>query len=443
MSQQESSGGTGTTALLERLTPDAHSLVRTVGEIASRLGSAAFLVGGPVRDLMLERPVVDLDFAVEGEALSLAQAVARRLNGQTRVHGRFGTATVVLPKDGELDLATTRAETYPGPGALPEVRPAALREDLRRRDFTVNAMALAVGPAEWGRLIDPHGGAADLNARRLRVLHPGSLRDDPTRVLRGVRLEQRLQFRLAAETELLAASAVGDGAFDTLTPERLRDALELLFREPRPVEGIGRLRELGFWQWFAPDLQPDQELLAGLGEQLAPERAAASESLRVPLLWLAGLLAPLGGQRGGEVATDRMRLAPRAAADLGIMVDALTRLREWMARPPATSAFVAALKACPEETPVLLAAAADDEALRQRLAWYRRDGAQLRLAIDGGDLLALGYAAGPALGAALRVTLAAKLDGQLHGREAELEFARRWLQDEGEAGRGELRHQPD
>lgn len=416
--------------LLERLTSDAQSLARTVGDTASHLGSRAYLVGGPVRDLMLGRQVVDLDFAVEGEAIPLAKALARRLDGQAKAHGRFGTATVLLPDGGSLDLATTRAESYPRPGALPEVRPAALGEDLRRRDFTLNAMALAVNPEEWGQLSDPHGGAGDLQASVLRVLHGQSFRDDPTRLIRGVRLEERLGFRFNAETEALANKAVRSGTFDALTPERLRDALFLMLEEPVAARASLRLAELGFWEWFLPGLAPDETTLNRLSETLRSGDSWGGGEVRRPLLWLSAILFAVGAGEAARAGARRVRLSPRDAADLRSMVAALALLPEWQAEPPAASALVETLRGLPPETPLLFAAAAEEGALRERLEWYAREGRHVRLAIDGSDLLALGYRAGPAIGAALRATLRARLDGQIGGRAAELEFARAWLAEE-------------
>ena len=167
----------------------------------------AYLVGGAVRDLLLGGSAVDLDVAVEGDAVAVAEEVARRLGGTVRAHDRFGTATVQAG-DVTVDLASTRSETYERPGALPEVAPAGLDEDLGRRDFTINAMAVGLTGSKAGELRDPHGGAADLEAGIVRVLHDASFVDDPTRLLRAVRYEARLGFAIDPDTERLARDAV-------------------------------------------------------------------------------------------------------------------------------------------------------------------------------------------------------------------------------------------
>ena len=183
-----------------------------------------YLVGGAVRDLIRGEGSADLDLAVEGDAAALATELAARLHGSATVHERFGTATV---RAGELsiDLAGTRRETYARPGALPTVAPAGLDEDLRRRDFSINAMALALARETLGELIDPHGGADDLDAGLIRVLHDASFTDDPTRILRALRYATRLGFTLASETEALLREAAQDDSFGTVSgPARSRRA---------------------------------------------------------------------------------------------------------------------------------------------------------------------------------------------------------------------------
>src|SRR5437763_10234033 len=182
----------------------------------------AFLVGGAVRDLLLGRGTVDLDVAIEGDARAVARELAGRLGGEAKEHDRFGTATV-RAGDLTVDLATTRRETYAEPGALPEVEPARLGEDLARRDFTINAMAASLGAAALGELVDPHGGREDLEAGVIRVLHPGSFTDDPTRLLRAVRYEARFGFRMDPETERFARAAIAAGTPSTVSGARIRD----------------------------------------------------------------------------------------------------------------------------------------------------------------------------------------------------------------------------
>ncbi|MFY9552480.1 MAG: tRNA nucleotidyltransferase, partial [Thermoanaerobaculia bacterium] len=180
-----------------------------------------YLAGGVVRDLLLGRPVKDLDLAVEGDAEAYSRSLAEALSASRRAHGRFGTATLELPSGDRLDVASTRRETYAGPGALPDVTSGGpIEEDLRRRDFTVNALALEVAPGR--RLVDPFGGRADLARGVIRFLHALSPQDDPTRALRAVRYANRLGFRIAPSARTAIRAAIASGAFRGVSGDRLR-----------------------------------------------------------------------------------------------------------------------------------------------------------------------------------------------------------------------------
>ena len=214
-----------------------------------------------MRDLLRGADAVDLDLAVEGDAGSVARALAERLGGTAREHERFGTATV---RAGDLafDLATTRTETYDEPGALPRVAEATLAEDLKRRDFTVNALAVALAGDDLGHLYDPHGGPADLQAGVVRILHAGSFLDDPTRLLRAVRYETRLGFQMDEDTERAARAALAEDALSTVSGKRVRDELMDLLAEHEAPAAVERMRELGLDRALHPALDPDSELVA-------------------------------------------------------------------------------------------------------------------------------------------------------------------------------------
>ena len=209
------------TALGERF-----RLAEAVGDLGAELGMAVHLVGGPVRDAMMGRPVRDLDLVVEGDAVKLARALAAARGGRVYAHEDFGTAHYVDPDGEEVDLASARVEYYERPAALPRVLNAELRRDLYRRDFTINAMAIALGPSELGRLLDPYGGLRDLHQRVLRVLHGLSFHDDPTRAFRAARFAARFDFRLAPQTATLLGAARRAGVLDALGIERLGAELD-------------------------------------------------------------------------------------------------------------------------------------------------------------------------------------------------------------------------
>ncbi|HEY8465508.1 MAG TPA: hypothetical protein VIL04_01760 [Solirubrobacterales bacterium] len=366
--------------------PDAQELAARVDALpgVSRLRAAlgdtpAYLVGGALRDVLrgLSGADVDVDIAVEGDAIALA----RRAGELVRAHERFGTATVAI--DGvRIDLARTRRERYPKPGALPEVEPADIAADLARRDFTVNAMAFPLSGER--RLIDPHGGARDLRAGVLRVLHPGSLRDDPTRALRAARYAARLGMRLDPETErLIRAADLG-----TVSADRVDAELRLIAAEERAVAALELLVEWG---------------LAGIDAE-GPARARAA----LAVLELDGW-AELG---------HRVDVVLAAALGDPELVGAARELAEADPERPSEATALARGR---DPVELVLARSMGGEWLDR----YVREWRDVRLEINGADLLAAGIPEGPAIGRGLAAALAAKLDEGISGREAELAVALR------------------
>ncbi|HUZ30041.1 MAG TPA: hypothetical protein VMU90_12410, partial [Solirubrobacteraceae bacterium] len=364
-----------------------------------------YLVGGAVRDLLLGGQPLDLDLVVEGEV----DPVARKLGGQRTVHDRFGTSTVAT--DGHsYDLARARRETYARPGALPEVEPAALAEDLERRDFSVNAIAIALGGEQPGQVFAVARGLEDLDQRQLRVLHPGSFRDDPTRLLRLVRYRSRLNFEIEAETRRLAEGALAERALDTVTRPRVGNELRLLVREPDPVDALERAAELRLDRAIHPAFGLRDPDLARRAMGLLPEGARTDRlALAVAargMAGLAGLLDDMGFEAG----------------DRNVIIAAATRADQVAARLAGAgrpSEIAQAAADAPEELVALAGALGPADAARQWLESLRN----VRLEIDGGDLLAAGVPQGPAVGQGLRAALAAKLDGRVSGREEELAAA--------------------
>lgn len=368
-----------------------------------------FLVGGAVRDLLLGRDPVDLDLAVEGDAEAVARRLAEALGGEARGHRRFGTATVTVGGVATANVARTRSERYLSPGALPQVEPASLDHDLRRRDLTINAMALALAGEEFGRLRDPHRGRRDLREGLVRVLHQGSFVDDPTRLLRAVRYAARLGFALEANTERWARDAVAGGALSTVSGPRVRDELIDLLAEREAPRAVAMLRDLDLDDALHPGLRADPELVAsaklGAGETGADPALAALAALAA-----SGSDAWIDRLALGSGPRDAVLAAARRAPEL------VERLRGEL-RP---SELRAALHGEPPEALALaLALGAPVEPI---LSFVSRL-SSARLEITGADLIAAGLRASPALGRALEETLARKLDGEVDGRDDELRVA--------------------
>lgn len=354
----------------------AEALDRVYPELAAVREAAeqpVFLVGGAVRDLLLGRGRSDIDLVVLGDAAALAS----RLGAEVVSHERFATAKVRL--DGhEVDIAAARSETYPHPGSLPVVEPATdIEIDLARRDFTVNAMAIPLGGES--ELVDPHGGRADLDAGELRVLHPRSFEDDPTRALRAARYAARFGFELGSETaKLLREANLGTVSSDRRDAELLRLAGEA--EAPRAFALLG--------EWGLVELRAGGIELATRADQLLASRPWNGLTPRDGVLFVAAL-GPPGGEEG---------LAG--------------------AKPERPSEAVA-LAAKHDPVELVLARALGAEWLDR----YLDEWCDVALEIDGGDLIAAGLRQGPALGRGLEEALRRKLDGEIGGREQELEAA--------------------
>ena len=358
-----------------------------------------------MRDLDLERPVRDVDLVVEGDGIAFARELSARLEGAVREHGRFGTATLTLANGENLDVASTRHETYAHPGALPAVTTgASIAKDLARRDFTINAMALGLWPQRFR--IDPFGGQEDLSRGVVRALHARSFVDDPTRGFRAVRYANRLGFRIPPGTRREIAAAPALRALGRVSGDRLRREIRLIFEEPRRGRATAQLIALGLAGAVDAALPSGREAAARVAraEALAPGIAGATT-------WLCYLLAWMWRADEAQVEGVADRLA---------LVGAEGRiLRRW----PETARRLSAADAASDMTPdEVVAAAAALSAARRRALLERVAARGVRLGIRGADLLAAGVAAGPAVGAALARTLAARREGRIAEKD-ELAFA--------------------
>ncbi len=396
------------TAALARLSAGPALLAATADE------QGVWLVGGAVRELLLGGSPIDLDLVVEGDAVDAAARIAARI-GATVVaaHHRFGTASLAAPGL-SADVATARRERYPTPGALPEVQPASLAEDLARRDFTTNAIAIALWQARCGELEAFPGALADLHARLLRILHPRSFVDDPTRLLRLVRYQARLGFAIEPGTEGLARAAIAAGALRTVSGERIGAELRLLGREPDAPIALQRCGELGLDRALGPDARARPELAAGALALLPPDG-------RADLLVIATLV-----EGAGRPAVERFAGALGLSAAERKVVGEAARARALaatLARARKPSELVEAVAASAPETVALAGALGADHAAR---TWLQ-DVRHVALEISGHDLLAAGVSEGPEIARALRAALVAKLDHGADGRQAQLAAALRAL----------------
>jgi tRNA nucleotidyltransferase (CCA-adding enzyme) len=420
----------GEAELLRSLPAPAKALLQALLAAADARGVALYLVGGPVRDLLMSLPLRDLDLVGESAPEALAELAKAALpNGRVVAHDRFGTLRLEGEGGAALDLTSARRESYSHPGALPSVEPGSLDEDLWRRDFSVNALALPLSAPARARgdgVIDPTGGVADLERRSLRVLHAASFHDDPTRALRAARLAPRLGMTPARETRASLRDALRDGAFARVSGDRYRRELEKLFDDARL--GLDPARALR-WLDGSHVLGALEPGLALAHAAVAPlrrlGRAVASPPWRGPA-WRAldaGLAVWLAPFSPGLRERTLRRLAVRGAG--AARIAAAPRLRDRclraLGRARGRGAVDALLRELREEELVALHAWAD-AAARRRIARFAGEDRTRKAPLDGGDVVALGLK-GADVGGALARVRAAYLDGQVKTREEALALA--------------------
>jgi tRNA nucleotidyltransferase (CCA-adding enzyme) len=416
---------------LASLPPAEAQLVRAVLREADAGGVSVLLVGGPVRDLLLGRPLVDVDLLIEdGDPTRAGElaACAAGPDGKVTRHERFGTAELRVG-EAAIDFATARSETYAHAGALPTVAPGDLAQDLARRDFSANALALPLSRAARARhpeIVDPFDGVADIAARRLRVLHEKSFHDDPTRALRAGRLGPRLGFTLTPRTRTALRSALRDGCFGNVSGDRLRRELERVFEDARRgLDPAQALRVLDDWHVLGA-LEPG---LCLPGEAAVPlrrlGRAIADPPWSSPRwrAWMTGFgvwLAPLPAALRRR-ALRRFAVRGDPARRVAELPGVTLRAARGIERARGRGAIDALLGGLSEEELFAIYASAPT-AMRRRVVRYASDDRHRRLPITGDDLVAAGLS-GPHLGRALARIRAAFLDGALRSREEALALA--------------------
>jgi tRNA nucleotidyltransferase (CCA-adding enzyme) len=408
--------------LIELLGPRAAALRVVHGE-ARAAGADLYLVGGPVRDLLMRRPVSDLDLMVSTGVAEIARRSARRLGTHALVHQRFMTATLEL--DGfVIDIAHARNERYPSPGALPQVRPASAREDLARRDFTIHAMALPLSRSGGDQLLDPFGGATDLRNGVLRILHVQSFADDPTRLFRAARYAARLRFQLSRATRDALRRALRTGAVDTLSGSRIAHEIERLLAEAAAAQAALATQRYGLFAAAHSAWRLGRPVLLGMKRfdrlrrrrpwsELHPEGAQAAAGLRLLLLGVAP--RSLGG------VLDRLGMRGRPREALVRDLDTRGRLARSLAatRSPGR---VDALLSSSDDARLLFLCCALGAAGAGAVERYAADYRQRPSPLDGHAARRLGLR-GPAVGALLREARRRALDGE----PVDVEWQRRWL----------------
>jgi len=402
------------------------SLLVKVGRVAEEKRFRVYLVGGFVRDLLLGVENFDIDLVVEGDGISFAQYLAKRLRGKVTAHKRFGTAVVILPGVIKIDIATARKEFYEFPAALPTVKKSSVREDLYRRDFTINAMALRLNPKRYGELVDFFGGWKDLNERVVKVLHKRSFIEDPTRIFRAIRFEGRYGFSMDRDTEQLVRGALRLKIFKRLSKERMREEIIAILSEPEPKNAILRLSKLGILKSIhtkirlSPEMEKDLEIVKAIFSRFrAPLKEEAVELWIVYFLILVQKLSILevrnlcknfkfSREESSKIIRGRERLRETTG-----------KLKESELKP---SSLYRTLKGLPIEALLFIVLKARSKLVERRVHQYLTRMCKVRIHTTGDKLKRMGYKEGPIFKKIMEELLWAKLDGIVKSPYSETKF---------------------
>lgn len=392
-----------------------------IGQEAERLGAKAYLVGGMVRDMIMGHTNVDIDIVVEPEAIPLARSLTKLLNAECVEYPKFGTATLTLSNGEHLDFVSARTEFYAMPAAMPDVEYATIKQDLYRRDFTINTLALSLNSSAFGNLLDFFGGREDLKQGLVRVLYNLSFVEDPTRIIRAVRFEQRYGFRMEEQTERFLRNALENAVMEKVSREKLRDELYLLLNEKAAPKSILRMDELGVWPHIFPAFTlSDQQI--GFLRELAHK---AHDELDRFTLYMAVLLLYRPFTTWAAVV-DSLKLPKRSrdvVLELSLHGDEILRMVSDELTTPAD--LWLKLEPLHAETRLLITLLAGDEGLHKLQA--STDLADNKPVLSGADLISSGVEPGPVVGHILRELKKARLDGKVTSREEEFEFVNQLL----------------
>ncbi len=415
--------------MLDRIPLELKGLINKVRQQASAGGLRVYLVGGFVRDLILGVKNLDLDIVIEGDGIKFAQVFGKSTGGKVTVHKSFGTATLKLDSGLKIDFSSARKEFYPKPAHLPLVSPGLLRDDLSRRDFTINAMAISL---HEGRLIDYFCGIKDLENKKIRILHDLSFSDDPTRILRGIRFEQRLHFNIEPKTLRLLKEAVQSGFLQMVHPHRTRDDLILALKEQEPVKNIKRMDQLVGFTFIHPKLKVTARTYAYL---MSLEKEIKWFNKNYPrrrgldtwLIYFIGLLDHLSARATVDICKRlglRKGEAKRILTSRGARRTFIAALSSREFKP---SKIYALLEPLSYETIISIRAKHKSRTLRNNIAAFLEIYNGMCILVSGSDLRCLGVPPGPRYKKVFSCVLNAKLNGKVRNKEEELLLIRELL----------------
>ncbi|PIQ98080.1 MAG: hypothetical protein COV67_00805, partial [Nitrospinae bacterium CG11_big_fil_rev_8_21_14_0_20_56_8] len=412
--------------MIERLPKEVMNLLLTIGQVADERGVAAYVVGGFVRDMLMNIGNLDLDIVIEGDGIDFAQSLGQTIQGRVRTHAKFGTSVIILENNSRIDVATARMEFYKHPGALPTVERSSIKSDLFRRDFTFNSLAIKLNGKDAFGLMDYFNGERDLKEKVIRVMHNLSFVEDPCRIFRAVRFERRLGFRLGKQTEAFLKNAVEKRRVDQLSGSRLLNELKLLFREERAFQCLQRLIDLDLLQFISPALVKEYK---GMGTVKRLDSVLSWAKMmpfqRKPEVWfvyILGLFYFLDDEeleRAGMRLHFPMKLLDRLLADRNNCRSAFEQIR---AKEDLSAVEIYEMfSGFSPEAIVFLLALADSITVNQYATLYLTQyHVNSHVSLTGNDLIRMGMAPGPVFQSVFRVLRHARVSGQVKSRAEEV-----------------------
>ncbi len=417
---------------LKGLDPQLKEMVKIISQQAAGLNMTVYIVGGVVRDLLLERNVSDLDLVVEGDAIELAEQLAKKLEGKLVCYSQFKTATLHFTTGQRLDLATARKEEYSVPGALPKVSSGDIRDDLFRRDFTVNAMAICVSLDRFGELVDFWGGREDLAKKKIRILHDLSFVDDPTRILRAIRFEGRLKFTIEAKTLGFIKNALGQGMIHRVKAPRFFSEFKKILMEDHFALMLRRFDELLGVAYFLPKVKINFKSLQTFEGRIHNLRKNKGFQLLTQwwLIVFSYLLKDATTVRVNQflVRFQVSKYEQDVVWECRKVGRVINRLKSPRLKRSETYRLLKTLK---HDTLLYILAVAEESVVVGRIDGFLLKDSHLRTQINGHDLGRLGLKDGKKTGRILDKVLDARIDGLLRSKFDEIRFVKKLLLKEG------------
>lgn len=407
------------------------SLLKRIGVLSKHLGYKAYLIGGTVRDLLLGTENIDIDIVIEGDAIAFGERLAHELHGTIVSHKRFGTCSVTSPEHVKIDFATARKEVYEKPAALPTVEFSTLKNDLSRRDFTVNAMAISLNEHDFGQLVDFFDGAGDLGRKSIKALHDKSFIDDPTRILRAIRFEQRLEFTIETHTANLIHKSLDKEIYKRIEEPRLRDEIILILKEKEPCKIIKRMDNFRALKIIHPHLKLHKHLhkmFTAIDDACAwyQNNSPRKRGIEKWLIYLMALFEDVSYdgtlyfcnkfefKRGERL---RMMSFKKSGRKILKTLNSKSKILP--------SKIYHLLEPLSHEVTLLLMALSRSDIGKGRIMEFFHKYNGMRTLLRGDDIKALGVKAGPHFSKMMERILYKRIDGILKTKEEELKYAKK------------------